>query len=196
MSLVLQSSGGGQITIQEPATASNFTVTLPASDGTILTTTAPKVGNVLQVVSVTKTDTSATISSTFNDIAGLSLSITPTSSSSKILILYSIAGSNETGGGMARLVRNSTAISVGTEATGNQINASLGNYYTYADLNSLLNGSGVFLDSPATTSATTYKMQYRIGTGGTFVINRNYSNANQAFTVLTVSSITALEIAA
>jgi hypothetical protein len=34
MSLVLQSSGGGQITIQEPATASNFTVTLPAADGT------------------------------------------------------------------------------------------------------------------------------------------------------------------
>jgi hypothetical protein len=36
MSLVLQSSGGGQITIQEPATASNFTATLPAADGTIV----------------------------------------------------------------------------------------------------------------------------------------------------------------
>ena len=34
MSLVLQSSGGGQITIQEPATASNFTQTLPAGTGT------------------------------------------------------------------------------------------------------------------------------------------------------------------
>lgn len=33
MSLILQSSGGGQITIQEPATASNFTQTLPAADG-------------------------------------------------------------------------------------------------------------------------------------------------------------------
>ena len=33
MSLILQSSGGGQITIQEPTTASNFTVTLPAADG-------------------------------------------------------------------------------------------------------------------------------------------------------------------
>jgi hypothetical protein len=36
MSLVLQSSGGGQITIQEPATASNFTQTLPAATGTTL----------------------------------------------------------------------------------------------------------------------------------------------------------------
>ena len=36
MSLVLQSSGGGQITIQEPATASNFTVTLPAATGTAM----------------------------------------------------------------------------------------------------------------------------------------------------------------
>jgi hypothetical protein len=35
MSLVLQSSGGGQITIQEPATASNFTQTLPAATGTV-----------------------------------------------------------------------------------------------------------------------------------------------------------------
>jgi hypothetical protein len=36
MSLVLQSSGGGQITIQEPATASNFTQTLPAATGTVM----------------------------------------------------------------------------------------------------------------------------------------------------------------
>jgi hypothetical protein len=38
MSLVLQSSGGGQITIQEPATASNFTATLPATTGTLVVT--------------------------------------------------------------------------------------------------------------------------------------------------------------
>jgi hypothetical protein len=38
MSLVLQSSGGGQITIQEPTTASNFTQTLPASTGTVVLT--------------------------------------------------------------------------------------------------------------------------------------------------------------
>jgi len=38
MSLVLQSSGGGQVTLQEPATASNFTLSLPAATGTVLTT--------------------------------------------------------------------------------------------------------------------------------------------------------------
>jgi hypothetical protein len=36
MSLILQSSGGGQITIQEPATASNFTATMPAATGTVM----------------------------------------------------------------------------------------------------------------------------------------------------------------
>jgi hypothetical protein len=36
MSLILQSSGGGQITVQEPATASNFTQTLPAATGTVM----------------------------------------------------------------------------------------------------------------------------------------------------------------
>jgi hypothetical protein len=40
MSLVLQSSGGGQITIQEPATASNFTQTLPAASGEVVVTGA------------------------------------------------------------------------------------------------------------------------------------------------------------
>ena len=42
MSVILQSSGGGQITIQEPATASNFTITLPATTGTMaLTSVVP-----------------------------------------------------------------------------------------------------------------------------------------------------------
>jgi hypothetical protein len=36
MSIVLQSSGGGSITINEPTTASNFTQTLPAADGTVM----------------------------------------------------------------------------------------------------------------------------------------------------------------
>jgi hypothetical protein len=47
MSLVLQSSGGGQITIQEPATASNFTATLPATTGTLVVTgTTPTLNGV------------------------------------------------------------------------------------------------------------------------------------------------------
>jgi hypothetical protein len=47
MSLVLQSSGGGQITIQEPATASNFTQTLPAATGTlVLSGTTPSLNGI------------------------------------------------------------------------------------------------------------------------------------------------------
>jgi hypothetical protein len=47
MSLVLQSSGGGQVTIQEPATASNFTQTLPAADGTlVITGTTPTLNGI------------------------------------------------------------------------------------------------------------------------------------------------------
>jgi hypothetical protein len=51
MSLVLQSSGGGSVTIQEPATASNFTQTLPATTGTMaLTSDVIGVGQTWQSV--------------------------------------------------------------------------------------------------------------------------------------------------
>ena len=78
MSLVLQSSGGGQITIQEPATASNFTQNLPAVDGTILTTGSPQSGGVIQVVSGNYGTSSNTTSTSFVD-TGLTVSITVTS---------------------------------------------------------------------------------------------------------------------
>ena len=45
-------------------------------------------GNILQVVSTTKTDTFSTTSTSYVDITGLSVSITPTSTSSKIFIKY------------------------------------------------------------------------------------------------------------
>jgi hypothetical protein len=49
MSLVLQSSGGGQITIQEPATASNFTQTLPAATGTVALLQTPSFATTIGV---------------------------------------------------------------------------------------------------------------------------------------------------
>jgi len=67
MSIVLQSSGGGSITLQEPSTASNFTHTLPASTGTVLTTGSPQSGGVIQVVSATYSTTITTTSSSFSD---------------------------------------------------------------------------------------------------------------------------------
>jgi hypothetical protein len=153
-------------------------------------------GKILQVVSVTKTNTASTTSQTWADISGLSVSITPSNSSNKILVLYNFYGGNDGGGGFVKLVRNSTDIAIGTAATGSQLNVTVGNYYN-ADLNTSVNMGGTFLDSPASTSSVTYKAQYRVGTsGGTFAINRNPSNADAPYTGIGVSTITLMEIAA
>ena len=181
------------------ATGISTAQTVSASN--ITTGTLPKAqlptGSVLQVVSAIKTDTSSTSSQTYADITGLSVSITPTSSSSKILVLLNVDGSNDNGGLAIRLVRDSTNIAVGTSASGNQLNVTLTNYYNNADANSHRSAGITFLDSPATTSATTYKAQFRIGTtGGTGFVNRSSGTDNAAYNMYAVSTITVMEIAA
>ena len=87
-------SGGGSFSLQAPSSsANNRVITLPdVADGTILTTTNPKAGNIIQVVSSVKTDTaSASINRASNWVGhGLSVSITPSSASNKILIMVQV----------------------------------------------------------------------------------------------------------
>ena len=196
MSLVLQSSGGGQITIQEPATASNFTQTLPAVDGTIITTGNRPAGSVLQVVSTFKSDIFSTGSASFVDITGMSVNITPTSATSKILVLINLTVGPAAGNfAPVNLVRNGTNIAQPTTAS--TFAATMNNYP----------GEGVgftggspqpqyalnFLDSPATTSALTYKLQILTTTSGqTVFVNSRALLQNGTCT----SAITLMEIAA
>jgi hypothetical protein len=203
MSIVLQGSTSGSVTLQEPAVAGTTVLDLPATSGTVLvggTQNIPKsalpTGSVLQVVNAIKTDTSSTSSTSYSDISGLSVSITPTSSSSKILVMLSIDGSNDSGSLAIQLVRNSTAIAIGTAASGNQLNTTLTNYYNNTDPNSHRSSSITFLDSPATTSSTTYKAQFRTGTSGNGYINRSTGTDNLAYNMYAVSTITVMEIAA
>ena len=108
---------------------------------------------ILQVVSTTKTDTFSLTSTTFTDITGFNATITPSATSSQNLILVSINGISGVGNPVIRLVRGSTAICLGN-AAGSRQQASNGTY-------GFTNLGFHFLDSPATTSATTYKVQIR-----------------------------------
>lgn len=167
-----------------------------ATSGTLPAARLP-VGSVLQVVSTTMTDTASTSSGTFNDISGLSVSITPTSASSKILVLLNVTGGNNDGGAAVQLVRNSTAIAIATSATGSRVNASFGNYYNNGDANSMRGHGLTHLDSPATTSSVTYKAQFRVGQasgGREFYINRANGNDDATYNIRTVSTITVMEI--
>jgi hypothetical protein len=197
MSIILQGSTSGSVTLQEPAVAGTTVLTLPAVSGTILTTgssgqSIPKAalptGSVLQVVSTTKTDTFS-MSGGFTDITGLTATITPTSASSKIFIVVNLAVSADGVSGLNtfNLVRNSTNIS--QPATSPSFTGTICAYVGISD--NILPVGFNFLDSPATTSSTTYKVQIKSNTG-TQYINRRGPTNDSAFT----STITVMEIAA
>lgn len=142
-------------------------------------------GQVLQVVNATYGTQFSSSSSTFAD-SGLTVSITPKFATSKILVTVNITGllkDTNNAAGKAQIVRNSTAI---YQFEG-------GSAYTGDTSASACGGSGAtYLDSPATTSATTYKVQF----ASTY--NNVIAYMNAAFNggaSPSSSSITVMEIA-
>ncbi len=157
-------------------------------------------GKVLQVVQTVKTDTFSLSSSTFTDVTGLSVSITPSSSSNKILVLTQISyGGEPNMYAYARLIRGSTSIFQGDSDGASRMEATV-SMSTTNDSNS--EGSKqymcniTYLDSPATTSSTTYKIQIASPDARQSVINRSQVDSNNDYQVRSTSSITVMEIAA
>jgi hypothetical protein len=142
-------------------------------------------GRILQVVSVNTSSTTTLNSSTPTDVTGLSVSITPTSSSSKIFITVSVPVS-AVSIAQFNLVRGSTSIGVGSGGTYNStfITSCIGNS------NYMMTPSFNYLDSPATTSATTYKLQMFTDSNATV----NKRTADSVFA--TTATITVMEISA
>jgi hypothetical protein len=161
-------------------------------------TTLPT-GSVLQVVNVTKTNIFTTTSTSFVDVTGLTASITPTSSSSKILVMVSFYfSSNSTSGyPIAQVVRNSTPIYVGDSA-GSRTPALVqtGGGLFGADGGTGFSVSAQFVDSPATTSATTYKVQVLQSGGNTIIIGATGDDSNASNRIRAASSIVLMEISA
>lgn len=154
-------------------------------------------GAVLQVVSTVKSDTFTTTSGSYVDVTGLSVSITPTSATSKILVLIQINGSQEVGAGRTslKLLRDSTVIDAG-DVAGSRTPA-LGGFSSIDSTVPSAPVSGNFLDSPATTSSTTYKIQVAMAAGsGSAYINRTQQDSDNANQIRMASTITVMEIAA
>ena len=176
MSLILQGSTSGSITLQEPAVAGTTVLDLPAVSGTILTTTSPKAGNVIQVVQGTTSTSTTTTGSTYID-TNLSASITPSSSSSKILVIVSQNGclkNNNTASGVnLRLMRDATVI---------QGIAVAAFYTSSTEFRGSISSS--YLDSPATTSAITYKTQFSNDGAGTGSVSVQNNTTNSLSTII------------
>ena len=194
-------SGGGSFSLQAPSSSANNRVfTLPDSaDATILTSTTAT-GKILQVVSATKTDTQTFTSTGDFDITGLSVSITPSSASNKILIMYTVNSGPTEGGYSAglQIIRGSTSIFIGDSA-GNRRQVSsyiqISNTGGGTDYNQV-NSAGTHLDSPNTTSATTYKIIARNFHSSNLHINRSRNDNDSDVIGRTASSITVMEVAA
>ena len=157
-------------------------------------------GKVLQVASTAKTDTASTTSlNTFVDISGMSVSITPSSSSNKILVMLDMRLSVNTNRSIAyRLVRGSTAIYIG-DAAGSRTRGTGCIRITDDAKYDMQSETAVFLDSPSTTSATTYKVQWCHTFGGSSdgcYLNRPHSTSDSDDRVRAASSITVEEVAA
>jgi hypothetical protein len=155
-------------------------------------------GSVLQVVQTVKTNTFTTASLSPTDVTGMSVSITPTSATSKVLIMFyvGLVGNTTSGQGTELwLLRDSTQLNTGdadgarTRVTAAQING--GTNYDSSPV------AIVFLDSPATTSATTYKIQLATQDAGTAVFNRRGDDASSSASYQrSGASIIVMEIAA
>jgi len=203
-------SGGGSFSLQAPSSsANNRVMTLPDSaDGTILTTTNPKAGNILQVLSSSKSDAQTiNVSSTAaQDIIGTDQSgsgsvfcvkITPSSASSKILFTCSltIGMAGGTSYPSAFMVRDSTVLLPSTHGTGNMQNATFGvsgtgSAYYIENINFTL------LDSPNSTSELTYKVQLGKGDNSYITyINRPATLDNQPYNTCGSSTLTVMEVA-
>jgi hypothetical protein len=182
-------SGTGVVTLTAPNTNTDRTITLPDSTGSILMadgdgsalTNLPGGGKVLQVVTGTYSTETSSTSTTYAD-TGLSATITPSSTSSKILVFGSNNGGAKKSGdgyGGLQLLRGTTSLYVPHTR------------YGYTSSNAWVYGFSLsfhYLDSPSTTSATTYKTQFKsVVADGTAV--RVQDNAS-------VSTITLIEIGA
>ena len=186
-------NGTGEKTLAEGQFAyledSNTTQYYDGAAWQTLVNVTPRIG---QVVSTNKTDTFSTTSTSYTDITGLSVSITPTLATSKVLVMVSFSASVSTDLAMMfQLVRGSTAINIG-DAAGSR---------TRASASMIANDTAIqygtfnwqFLDSPATTSATTYKVQMFVNTG-TGYINRTGIDQDISGRPRTAANITVMEV--
>jgi hypothetical protein len=177
MPLVLAGATSGSTTLT-PTDAVTTTLTLPSTTGTLLSTANPQSGGVIQVVQGTQSTNASTSSSSYVT-TGLTASITPKFSTSKILILLA-------GGDMDSQASNRQ---IQCTIYRNASNLSGANGFENAFATSsriIVPNSAAYLDSPSTTSSTSYTVYFKGDGSGVVYFNSQGGTA----------SITLIEVAA
>jgi len=169
-----------------------------ASDGKV--TFPQNTGNILQVVSAEKTDTwSSTDDDQFITVSGLTINITPSSSSNKVFICFNMnIGHSGTGTGLGgKIYRSSDSQNVlRAPADGSRTRSYLAQFTCHSNTNNTTRFvSPCYLDSPSSTSQVSYVFQV-YNSGGTVYVNRSGEDIDSANTARGVSFAYAMEIAA
>tara|TARA_S200000501_G_scaffold66792_1_gene58144 strand:- start:1016 stop:1636 length:621 start_codon:yes stop_codon:yes gene_type:complete len=163
-------------------------------------------GSILQMQSTLKTDYSSMTNTSFTDISGLSVSITPQFSNSKIIVTLTCSiGHRNNEYGTIKIVQNSSG-SFADIDVGDGFNANDGNTMTPGNITTddptddygqykVFTGSCTIVHSPGTTNAVTYKAQYKTNYSSSqgIYINRSYEIGNTIRSQGT-SSITVMEV--
>lgn len=154
-------SGGGTFEIKAPSSGSNTRVlTIPDETATLLTS-ATSTGKILQVVNAANTNQISTTSTSFVT-TGVSVNITPASSSSKFLLAFSNATYNDTNNAHTYITFYRDSTNLGSSSNGLQL-VSAGSSSSDARWNAL---SLSYLDAPSTASQITYAIYWKIGSQG------------------------------
>lgn len=192
--LRLNGATSGYIELKAEDVANNSTLTI-SNDGF-------GGGKVLQVVQTVKTDSvsESVANNTWEDIAGMSASITP-ATGSKVLVNFNVQGSADGGvySSRVRLVRGSTAIAIG-DADSNRVRGTTGIWtaYNYGNYQ-IWNQTMTFLDTTPSgdgSTAITYKLQWTDSYGRTLYLNRSAIHSDNTHGLTTISQITLTEIGA
>jgi len=218
ISLQPNASGAGTFTVVAPDSNTNRTLNLPDESGVLfsdgsgvpgsavtgqLASSNMPAGSVIQVVSTTKTDTfSASVGArpSFSSVvSGLTATITPSLTSSKILVIVNVNGSSTADSGRFafKLSRNGADVFVG-DANGVRSRLTSGNVVGNFSRNwGVANVTSSFLDSPSTVSSLTYgiKLFNSNGSSETLYVNRPQDYPDNDLYSTNASSITVMEIA-
>ena len=179
-------AASGQLWTATSATASDFQ--------------AVSAGKILQVVQTEITAaTASTTSSTFEDIAGMTVSITPAATSSKIMVIVDVGqghlGENSAQGKIVRLISGGSDVDLMIGDAASSRPRSTFHFRTPGSA-VLQTQSACIIDSPSTTTSTSYRLQWRRSEAGTMYLNRSFTDTDNASHPRGASTITVMEIGA
>tara|TARA_Y100000401_G_scaffold3257_1_gene2313 strand:- start:82 stop:696 length:615 start_codon:yes stop_codon:yes gene_type:complete len=195
-------SGGGTFEIKAPSSGSNTRVlTVPDTGDATFLTSLSSVGKILQVVSTNKTDTfSASIGKQSFSGAAISVNITPSNSSNKIILVAKLTIGLESDNdiGFAYFKAGSVITGATADASGSAARLHSQTFSTHSEQQH--NVMGFYVDTAGGTSQITYDCRLRHGnnstSGHTIYLNRDHSNGTGDMEQNSMSTLTAIEVAA